>query len=245
MTYLQFHFAYTLPVLLATALVQRRPVAGVGSRVAIAWLGAMVVLAVVYTTPWDNYLVYRDVWGYPPHAVLGTIGYVPVEEYAFFVIQTLFVGLFYFALRGRALVESDSRPMPRSFRTVGLVASLSLTVLGIVMLVHPSAHALYMGLILAWAPPVIAGMWYVGADKVWDERRRVAFSIAVPTLYLWLIDRIAIQRGIWDIRDDYSLQLDPFGLPIEEAVFFLVTTALCVIGLALFLPRTRPILSPT
>jgi lycopene beta-cyclase len=63
-------------------------------------LALHAVIAFVYTTPWDNYLVYREVWGYPPGRVLGTIGYVPVEEYAFFVIQTLATGLF--AVRGGA-----------------------------------------------------------------------------------------------------------------------------------------------
>lgn len=243
MTYLQFHLAFTLPVLIAVSLVQARPLAGVGARVAWRWLGAVVAIAVVYTTPWDNYLVYRDVWGYPAGAVVGTIGYVPVEEYAFFVIQTLFVGLFYFALRGRQVLASPPRAMPAAFRGVGVAVWLLLAAAGVALLLHPSEHALYMGLILAWAPLPLAGMWAVGAGKVWAERRRVAVAIALPTLYLWVIDRIAIGLGIWDIRDRYSLTVDPLGLPVEEATFFLLTTALCVVGLALFLPAA-PVEAP-
>lgn len=243
MSYLQFHFAYTLPALALVALVQARPLAGVGARTAWTWLGTVVLLAVAYTTPWDNYLVYRDVWGYSSGTVLGTIGYVPVEEYAFFVIQSLIVGLFYYALRGRHALSSPERSMPRWFSGTGVGLWSVLTVVGVGMLLHPSDHALYMGLILAWASPVLAGMWYVGATKVWAERRRVAVSIAVPTVYLWIIDRIAIRRGIWDIRNEYSFDVDPLGLPIEEATFFLVTTALCVVGLALFLPSSRHLAS--
>lgn len=236
MTYAQFHVAYTLPVLIGVALLQSRPLAGVGARTAWRWLLAVATLAFVYTTPWDNYLVYRGVWGYPPGAVLGTIGYVPVEEYAFFVIQTLIVGLGYYALRGWGVWPSPGRPVPRAFRAGGIAFWLALTAFGVGLLLHPSQRALYMGLILAWAAPVLAGMWYVGAAKVWDERRRVVWAIAVPTVYLWLIDRTAIARGIWDIRDRYSLGVDPFGLPVEEATFFWITTTLCVVGLALFLP---------
>jgi lycopene cyclase domain-containing protein len=227
MTYAQFHFAFTLPVLVGLALVQKRPV----GRDALGWLAAVVGMAVVYTTPWDNYLVYRGVWTYPPGAVVGTIGYVPVEEYAFFVIQTLIAGLFYLALRGRGALPAPPAPTPPRFRLV-----LVLTFAGFALLVHPSDHALYLGLILAWAPPVLAGMAYVGADKVWAERRRVLAAAVTVTVYLWVIDRVAIGAGIWSIADRYRLGFDPLGLPVEEAVFFAATTALCVFGLALLLP---------
>jgi lycopene cyclase domain-containing protein len=238
-TYLQFHLAFTVPVLVALALIQRRPLAGVGARLSLGWLAAVVAMAVAYTTPWDNYLVYRGVWTYPPGAVVGTIGYVPVEEYAFFVIQTVIAGLFYFALRGRHALDAPGEPTPRPFKGVMVGAFLALTALGFGLLIGPSDHALYLGLILAWAPPVLAGMAFVGADKVWAERRRVAATVAAVTLYLWTIDRVAIGLGIWAIAAPYRLGVDPLGLPVEEAVFFLVTTTLCVSGLALFLPTAR------
>lgn len=236
MTYFQFHVAYTLPALAAMMMLQARPLGGIGAKSAWTWLAVVATLAIVYTTPWDNYLIYRDVWGYTSSAVIGTIGYVPIEEYAFFVIQTMIAGLFYFVLRGHRLLTVDHMPMPRLFRPVGIAVGAALAAVGAACLIHPSEHALYMGLILVWAPPVLAGMWAVGAAKVWADRRRVAVSIGLPTLYLWIVDRIAIRRGIWDIRDRYSLTFDPFGLPVEEATFFLLTTALCVVGLVLFLP---------
>ena len=48
-----------------------------------AWivLVAHVVVAVIYTTPWDNYLVATAVWWYDLALVTGvTIGWVPIEE---------------------------------------------------------------------------------------------------------------------------------------------------------------------
>ncbi len=75
LTYLQFHLVFTLPLLLALALLQ--------GRTRQPWwpLVALVVIAFVYTTPWDNLLVAWNVWSYPPDRVLARIGYVPVEEY--------------------------------------------------------------------------------------------------------------------------------------------------------------------
>ena len=50
-----------------------------------------MLLALIYTTPWDNYLVANRVWWYDPALVTGiTLAWVPLEEYAFFLLQTAF-----------------------------------------------------------------------------------------------------------------------------------------------------------
>ena len=234
MTYLQFHLVFILPPIVALALAQKRPVAGVGLNDALKWLGVILLLAFSYTTPWDNFLVYREVWSYPPGRVLATIGYVPVEEYAFFLLQPILTGLFYFLLRGRRIADTRHREAPGTFR-LGLASGwLGIAGIGVGCLIV-GGHALYMGLILAWAAPVLAGMAWIGSGKIWDERRRVFWSITVPSVYLWIADRTAIARGIWDIADSTSFGFDPFELPIEEATFFVVTNTLVVMGLAMFL----------
>lgn len=48
---------------------------------------------VVYTTPWDRWLIVNGVWSYPPGSVLGTVADVPVEEYLFMIGQTVLNGL--------------------------------------------------------------------------------------------------------------------------------------------------------
>ena len=64
-------------------------------RVHVTMLAGIATLAVVYTSPWDNYLVAIGVWYYDPRLVLNhTIGYVPLEEYAFFILQAFLSGLF-------------------------------------------------------------------------------------------------------------------------------------------------------
>src|SRR3990172_2542588 len=58
-----------------------------------------ILLAMLYTTPWDNYLVATGVWYYDPDLVTGIVfGYVPLEEYTFFVLKTLLAGLWWWAL---------------------------------------------------------------------------------------------------------------------------------------------------
>ena len=85
MTYLQFHLLFLLPPLAILSTRLPRAFAALGPR---ARLGLIVIplIALVYTTPWDNYLVANEIWGYGEGRVLGTIGWVPIEEYTFFIL---------------------------------------------------------------------------------------------------------------------------------------------------------------
>ena len=59
--------------------------------------------------------------------------------------------------------------------------------------------------------------------------------IALPTVYLWLVDTLALKRGTWVIESGTKLGLHLWdGLEIEEAIFFLVTNVLIVFGLVAF-----------
>jgi lycopene cyclase domain-containing protein len=235
-TYLQFHLTFILPPIAALLYLvwRRRPVARIGGGKPWAMLGLILLAAFVYTTPWDNYLVYREVWTYPPGAVLATIGYVPVEEYAFFLLQPILTGLFLFLL----LQTLPFRPEPVADPSVPRRAGASLWMLVVLAgawMLWAGGHWLYMGLILAWAPFVLAGLWWLGGHTAWAWRRLYAVAVAVPTLYLWYADHTAIALGIWDITDATRTGIEPFGLPIEEAIFFLLTNLLVVHGLVMLL----------
>lgn len=58
-----------------------------------------------------------------------------------------------------------------------------------------------------------------------------ALPIALPTLYLWAVDTLALRRGTWVISADTKYGINLWdGLEIEEALFFLVTNTLIVFG---------------
>ncbi|MEO1646769.1 MAG: lycopene cyclase domain-containing protein, partial [Chloroflexota bacterium] len=60
---------------------------------------ALCVVAFVYTTPWDNYLVATNVWWYDVNLVSGiVIGWVPIEEYTFFLVQPVMTSLLFIFL---------------------------------------------------------------------------------------------------------------------------------------------------
>jgi hypothetical protein len=62
----------------------------------------------------------------------------------------------------------------------------------------------------------------------------VGASVASAALYLSGVDTLALHVGIWTIDPHQSLGILLYGqLPLEELVFFLVTSALVVCGLTL------------
>ena len=94
MTYFEFLLLFlAIPIIL---LVAMRPWKTGSSNWLWLAIGAQVLLALIYTTPWDNHLVATGVWYYNPKLVTGyVLGYVPIEEYTFFVLETLLAGLWW------------------------------------------------------------------------------------------------------------------------------------------------------
>ncbi len=232
MTYLQFHFVFILPVI-ALLIWQHRKLANLSQdKIPIKWLFAIAAIALVYTTAWDNYLVYRGVWYYGLDRVIGTIGYVPIEEYLFFLLQPILTGLFLYVLLLNRTSHHTAGPTNKP-RWTGVAVYALLTIAGVMHFKQDAG--LYMGLILVWACPVLAAQWGYAGNWIWAERRLWLISTMIPTVYLWVADRVAIGLGIWHIAEEYTTGWHLFGLPIEEAVFFLVTNLLVIQGLFLFL----------
>jgi len=238
MTYASFLAVFLgLPLavaVLVTAIDARRgrPVA---APEAVA-LAAHVVIAVAYTTPWDNYLVATRAWWYDPDRVLGiTLGWVPLEEYAFFVLQTLLTGLVLLALRRRVRPARPLRPSGR-LRAASAAAAFAGAALAAAVLFAGWRPGTYLALILVWALPPIALQLAVGADVLWHERRTVLTVLSSAALYLSAADALAIHDGVWTIDPGQSTGWLIGGtLPVEEFVFFVVTNALVVSGMTLAL----------
>jgi lycopene beta-cyclase len=227
MTYLQFHLMFIVPPL-AVMIVTARALA------ARAWLGllGMAGMALAYTAPWDAYLIRRGVWSYSPGRVVGTLAGVPLEEYLFFLLQTLLTGLWLLRLPDDTDADERAPAWPI------VIACAVLFVAGLALLRWEGAT--YLGLILAWASPVLALQCGYDGRALARRRRALLIGVAVPTLYLWLADAIALHAGIWTISPRFTLGIRLGPLPLEEAIFFLVTNLLVVQGLMLFV-RPGPV----
>ena len=91
MTYLEFLGYFIGIPLLGSIFWALRKQSLNGTR--ILGIALICLIALVYTTPWDNYLIRQGVWSYPEGVVLGTIGYVPIEEYGFMILQSMLGGI--------------------------------------------------------------------------------------------------------------------------------------------------------
>jgi putative membrane protein len=201
-------------------------------------IGIHLLLAVVYTTPWDNYLVATGVWYYNPELVTGlVIGYVPVEEYTFFVLETILSGLWWWFLARRI-----SLPPASGFTRNQLPIYLSTSLLGLLWIISTylfffgGAEWTYLAIILFWALPAIAIQLLFGADILWHYRGLVFWSILLPGLYLSLMDILALKETTWSISPGQTIGVLFFGiLPLEEVLFFFITNMLITFGLTLLL----------
>lgn len=227
--YFAFHAVAILPVVAGLALLARYRL---GSRRDVL-TGTLVLagLALVYTTPWDNYLIVRGAWWYGKGVVFARFGAVPLGEYLFFLLQPLLVGLW----AARFPVETG-RPLSVSLpeRALGLAGAGVVAAAGLALLGADSG--LYLGSLLVWSAPILAIQWVFGWPFLVAEWRTVLVGTLVPTLYLWVVDRVAIGVGLWTLSDRYTtgVAVPLLGLPIEEAVFFLLTSLFVVQGLVLY-----------
>ena len=229
LTYLQFHLVFTIPpLLLLVWLAVRRDRAWWG-REALSGLAILVFLAVVYTTPWTNAMIPEGVWWYGDGAVIATIWHTPLEEYLFFVLQTTLTAFWLYQFLD---VSDVSLALPASHRVAGVLAGLGICAVGWLLLGTTSTF--YLGSILFWAGPILAIQWGFGLTYLFRERRQVLLAVGVPTLYLWVADWIAISLGIWVISDAHTIGVGLANLPLEEALFFLVTNVFVVQGLVLY-----------
>ena len=200
-------------------------------------IALIAAIALLYTTPWDNYVIAIGAWTYPPDAVVGTIGLVPIEEYCFFVLQPLATGLLFEVERSGAITRSGAR----SASPAGVAAGAGLTIAGIAALV--SGFSEYLGLILVWAGPVVIVQWLYDGRLLAQTTASWAIPLAASTCYLWIADAIAIRIGVWSISDAHTSGLHVVGLPIEEMTFFLLTNSMVLFGLVLLEAGGIPVTS--
>ena len=252
MTYFGFLLRFlVIPILVLLAVTYRdtkrnRSISGFRNTAAV-WTGIAlhVLLAVLYTTPWDNYLVATGVWYYNPDLVTGILlGYVPIEEYTFFVLETLLAGLWWWFLARRIFPLSAEKPQGMRDR---ITANKKLVYVSICFLVplwfiftylffFGAASWTYLSIILFWALPPIFLQLLFGADILWHYRRLVFWSILIPSAYLSLMDIVALRYTTWSISPEQTTGILFFGiLPLEEVVFFFITNILIAFGMTLLL----------
>ncbi|KAF2807437.1 Lycopene beta-cyclase [Mytilinidion resinicola] len=243
--YAMVHVLYTIPpAVLLTVFYQ--PLL---SKLDLYKVGFLVTIAVLATIPWDSYLIRNRIWTYPSNVIIGpTLFDIPAEELFFFVIQTYTTSILYLLLSKAtfqpAYLRAERKQKHRQdfnntswrlYRIAGQLFFVGAIIAGIGM-IRDNGRASYMGLIVLWAAPFLLLLWSLAYQFILGlPTINTALPILIPTLYLWHVDTLALQRGTWVIESGTKLGIHLWdGLEIEEAVFFLTTNTLVVFGLLAF-----------
>lgn len=197
---------------------------------------AHIVMAIVYTTPWDNYLVATSVWWYDPNLVTGyVIGWVPIEEYTFFVLQTILTGMWTVWLMTQVKIPKAADFTPNiNIRWIATAIVAVGWFISTIFLIFGPPSANYLTLIMSWALVPVLIQFTFGADILWHYGRLILWALIPSSLYLGAADALAINAGTWTISPSQTVGIKFGGiLPLEEFIFFVMTNILVVFGVTL------------
>ncbi len=90
--------------------------------------------------------------------------------------------------------------------------------------------------LVGWVGPVILFQWVIGW-RVFSRNFRVIFiPPLIATVFFGMCDSFAIRARIWTFDPRQILGWRIGGLPLEEVLFFLLTSLLVTQSLLLLLP---------
>lgn len=230
--YSHFHLLFTLPPL-AILYALTKPFL---TQLDYSKLFLLPIIAFVWTTPWDNELVRKKAWWYPRSCVLARVGYVPLEEYAFFILQSLITSFLTILITRWSTPRSLPSQCGKKLAWIIPLMPVVTFACGIAGLLgkEGNGHHFYISMIAWWASIPLILLWY-GTRRSWlglmhnKQIRPWIISLLIPTIYLCYADVFALRRGTWHITEAKSLErfLIP-DLPIEEATFFFVTNLILI-----------------
>jgi lycopene cyclase domain-containing protein len=239
MTYLRFHLIFNLPVLVSLAACTGTVPWSVEE---IEALGLVLLAVMVFTTPWDNLAAKWGIWGFPRAKYSLRLGYLPIEEYAFFLLQSLNVvlavrALFHFFPDWELGQETDIGKWTLIFLAASVIPWIFVAIQLRWLRRHFGARVNY-AIHLAWFLPVIYVQWILAPPLFWAHAGLLALVTAAFGIYYTLADLAAVRAGTW-FFDEKQITGAKLGeiLPWEEIAFFFLTSLLVAQSYLLLLPE--------
>jgi putative membrane protein len=237
-TYFRFHLIFNLPLLLALTALNWGEAWTTGETTA---LGLVLLAVMVFTTPWDNLAAKWGIWGFPAEKYSWRIGYLPVEEYAFFLVQSVNV-----MLAVRALFRFFPDWQTGQETAIGRWTLICLGA-SVIPWIIVAAQCLWLrrrmgscvnyAVHLAWFLPVIYLQWVLAPFLFLAHAGLLAMVTGAFGIYYTLADVIAVRGGTW-FFDEKQITGVKLGrvLPWEEIAFFFLTSLLVAQSFLLLLP---------
>ena len=238
MTYFRFHLIFNVPLLVLLAVISGRWATTIGEVEAI---GLVLLAVMIFTTPWDNLAAKWGIWGFPREKYSLRIGYLPVEEYAFFLLQSVNV-----ILALRILLNSNPDWMTgqetdiNKWTVICLAASVipwAFVAFQMYWLRRKAGPRVNYAIHLAWFLPVIYAQWVLAPPLFWGHAALLAMVTVAFGVYYTLADLAAVRAGTWFFDEKQITGLKLGGvLPWEEIAFFFLTSLLVAQSYLLLLP---------
>lgn len=233
MTYARFHLQWTIPWVLLGLICLGHRVIQPSTAAALA-----ITLLFVYgfTVPWDNWAVAKGIWGFPKSRYSFRLGFLPVEEYAFFGLQSLMAVLLITLLELGWPIRSTTIPrLPIPWAAMCLLVwpiGIWLRRLGIWKGTRRWNYARHM---FFWMLPILGFQVLAAPDVFLGALPQILAGTLCIGGYLSIADAVAIRRGIW-FFDEAQITGHRLGrvLPWEEATFFHLTTCLVLNSFLMF-----------
>ncbi len=238
MTYLRFHLIFNLPPLALLAALNG-PEAW--TRDETRALGLVLLAVMIFTTPWDNLAAKWGIWGFPREKYSLRIGYLPVEEYAFFLLQSLNVML---AVRALFRLFPDWLTGQETSLSLWTLICLGASVVPWIFVAmqlrrlrRKAGPRVNYAIHLAWFLPVIYIQWILAPPLFLGHARLLALVTAAFGGYYTLADLVAVRAGTWFFDEKQITGVKLGGvLPWEEIAFFFLTSLLVAQSYLLLLP---------
>ena len=238
MSYFRFHLLFNVPLLVALEFMGGRAPWIHGDSSAFWWV---LLAVVIFTTPWDNLAVRWGIWGFPRDKYGFRIGYLPVEEYLFFIFQSLNV-----MLAVRALFRFHPHWMlrmavPISHTTwilAGFAGAAWILVAAQLFAWRKKAGPRWnYALHLTWFLPVIYLQWVIAPHLFLGHAGLLALVAGGFGIYYTLADLVAVRSETWffDGKQISGVKLAGI-LPWEEIAFFFLTSLLVAQSYLLLVP---------
>lgn len=238
MTYLRFHLIFNLPLLILLAALTG-PVPWTVEEGAA--FGLVLLAVMIFTTPWDNLAAKWGIWGFPREKYSVRLGYLPVEEYAFFLLQSANVMLAVRALfRFFPDWQTGRETEIGKWTLICLAASVIpwiFVAAQLYRLRRKAGPCVNYAIHLAWFLPVIYAQWILAPPLFLGHVGLLALVTAAFGVYYTLADLAAVRAGTWFFDEKQITGVKLGGiLPWEEIAFFFLTSLLVAQSYLLLLP---------
>ena len=236
MTYLRFHLLFNLPATLLLAVATWGRWSGAEGLAA-----AGVLLAVLlFTSPWDNAAVRRGIWDFPADRILGRISWLPLEDYLFFLWQSVNViaSLKWALMAFPALHSGKTTPLgPANYAALGGVFVVWLAAGFWLKRAQLSPRWNYTRHLFYWFLPLIVFQWALAPGLFLALLPLLGGAALAWGTYYAVADLVAVREGVWYF-DSAQITGWKLGgiLPWEEIAFFYLTSLVVAQSYVLLLP---------